>query len=1398
MDGWGIILISTEFCQHYAKGILNMIRFKRFLSAVIAATILFTTCNAAGVQVFDVNSVIEAEDALTNNAIISCDDNRASGGVYLKSTAAAITNSKNIKIEDFSWLINIPETTEYHVFLRAYFSSSSYDALFYRFNSDEWVKSETGATPDGFVWVQLGSASLNKGINKLKINHSEYNGWIDALYITSGSGKPPENLEGVEPWVKSTASLYSIVGLQKSVPVIVDTGIIEAEDATVCSPYVFVSNKKASGTRGIASRSEYKNVPAAGTQGHVEFKFICEKSGTYTIWLRAYAVDTRQDSVFAAVNDGKYEIVELTVADGFVWKKVLSVKTEAGVENVLRLYSREANASLDSIIITNQKVTPVGRTGNMDGKNAKPSITANYKVPPVNPPNEHPRVLFRKSDVERIRENMKKEQNLNAVEWLNKMKAEPVDGFLNNTYNLQMLIKIEAFAFDYAINGNEESGHIAVEAILNYLDTCSVESSGNAARNGGKVIHVASEVYDWCYDLLTSKQKNKIIDACEVFANGMEIGWPPTKQGAVVGHGSEAQLLRDLLAFAIAVYDERPDIWQVVGGRFYQEYVPARNYFNKSHYNMQGDSYGLYRHIWDSWSHVLIKGMGAPDPYITDDLYKVSYGMIYMRRPDGQYLRDGDSALDTNKMWTYWTDRSTSYSLDSAIGADPYLKGEFAKQQKDFKGFYEDSAVMTLVINDPDVPIKSPDNLPLSRYFGNPTGMSIARTGWGDGVDCDSVVAQMKIGGMKVNNHQHSDAGHFQLYYKGILASDSGVYQGATSERITGGTTYGSIHYNMYMTKAIAHNTMLVFDPSEPQANSTSPANINDGGQRAINNYSEFSTLDEVFANDAQVATVEKQEIDPSSPITPAYTYLKGDITKAYTAKMQEFKRSFMFLNLFDEDVPGALIVFDKVVSSNPSFKKTWLLHGLEEPVTNGNQTIFARTYASKVSANAYNGKMTVDTLLPKADNAVITKVGGEDGWSNVNGVDYTGYPANTHTDEGSTWRMELSPKKEADTDYFLNIMQVSDNDKAFYKQVKLIDTNLLYGVQISDRAVTFSKSGKEIDSEISIPAPQAGELKYTICDVKAGSWEVTSDGGTQRLNATQEGGVLSFAAAGNITAKYIEPFNEPEEEKGEALVLDDKEFYKYKINGYYVFNKVEPEMADGKLTVPLGPLVKYLKITSENNDGRILLNRGKITVTVTKDSNLISSNNGDVTLTTAVFEKDGELMVQLRDFAELFGCTVTWDKFSNTAFVTTPPEDYTLPETGYARFASVKPDSGAADKENVAENSIDGDGSTIWAALGKGRYVDYELDKQYSLTAAEILFNPNNSRNAVFEIQVSTDGKEFKTVYSGNSDGSLEEVGWELFNFEQPVNAKYVRYVANGSNISDWNAIKEIRFKIK
>ena len=61
-------------------------------------------------------------------------------------------------------------------------------------------------------------------------------------------------------------------------------------------------------------------------------------------------------------------------------------------------------------------------------------------------------------------------------------------------------------------------------------------------------------------------------------------------------------------------------------------------------------------------------------------------------------------------------------------------------------------------------------------YYPSPQGAMFARTGWEDGIDSPSVVAFMNLEEYNFTNHDHLDAGHFQIYYKGILANDSGSY----------------------------------------------------------------------------------------------------------------------------------------------------------------------------------------------------------------------------------------------------------------------------------------------------------------------------------------------------------------------------------------------------------------------------------------------------------------------------------------------------------------------------------------------------------------------------------------------------------------------------------------------
>lgn len=170
---------------------------------------------------------------------------------------------------------------------------------------------------------------------------------------------------------------------------------------------------------------------------------------------------------------------------------------------------------------------------------------------------------------------------------------------------------------------------------------------------------------------------------------------------------------------------------------------------------------------------------------------------------------------------------------------DAILKGEYEIENPSGAFSYGTapcSPVIYLLFNDPDLTAQQDKaNLPLTRYFGSPNGMMIARTGWDVNAAAPAqsgdVVAMMKIGERWGANHHHLDAGNFQLYYKGILASESGFYE-----------SYGSYHDQNYNKASIAHNVLTIYDPNEKfnayngkdnKGNAVSfPNGVNDGGQR--------------------------------------------------------------------------------------------------------------------------------------------------------------------------------------------------------------------------------------------------------------------------------------------------------------------------------------------------------------------------------------------------------------------------------------------------------------------------------------------------------------------------------------------------------------------------------------
>lgn len=1024
--------------------------------------------------------------------------------------------------------------------------------------------------------------------------------------------------------------------------------VIEAENyITDSTKWNIIDDESASGGKAAAAKNN--NFDFANTESEIGFEFSLGSDDTYNIWARIKAVDTTSDSVYISYDGGEYQSKFFSWEDDYYWIRLDRVELEEGSHSV-DIISRERNFVIDEMIVTSRAAyLPDGICESVPESGGE-ELISKYEAPPVTPPaNTHPRVYF--TDVDKVKLNLEAEENAYAKSELEsdvKAKVSPT-----SYYSDTILAVIESKAFYYAINGEAayDTGREAIEAVSVIADM----SVGNSAitRRYGRMINVLAEVYDWCYNILEEEEKKEIIELCAVFASEMEIGWPPSQQGAVVGHGSEAQLLRDLMSFAIAVYDERPDVWNYIGGRFYEEYVPVREFTNKGFYNHQGTNYGYYRHQYDSYAYALITGMGCDEPYSGEDLYKASYSQLYMRRPDGNIFADGDMYTDRIPAFDYIKPESAGLLLDYAIGNDPYIKNEYYRQTvkvengKIVQSFPDSSPVLYLIVNNPEIETKLIYNMPLAMYYPSPVGMMIARTGWQDGIKSPVVAAMMKIGEYQFNNHQHLDAGSFQIYYKGMLASESGEY-----------TSYGTLHHNMYTSKSIAHNTMLVYDPGEDK-NTEDRSNINDGGQKAVNGYSEFGTLDEMLGGGAKVSEVMAQEIDPKNPNKPSYTYIKGDLTNAYSDKISDFKRSFMFLNTENQDVPGVMVVFDKVNSKNKEFKKIWLMHGQTEPSVSQNKSVF------NITDNGYNGKMTIDTLLPSEQNTEFNIEGGEDnGWSVVNRytflndswqktkiADYTAEDTSADS-EANTYRLEISPKTAAEQDYFLNVIQVSDGDCENYLSAGLVENDLFYGADIDGKIILFSKSGNETSADFTFAS--TGENEYLICDMESGRYRITDESGTQYADASDDGGVLSFSASGDITVTRMGDAVIEQAQKTDTEI--DTAYIKY--GGSYLYSAVNPMRVNDSddFLVPVSLFDDNTGVRAEKIDGGVKLYNSETDEFLAQvtEGNDISTNLGvkECSVKPYTDEESGELLVSIGDIAGVLNLQVIYDEYSKTLFL--------------------------------------------------------------------------------------------------------------------------------------------------
>jgi hypothetical protein len=455
------------------------------------------------------------------------------------------------------------------------------------------------------------------------------------------------------------------------------------------------------------------------------------------------------------------------------------------------------------------------------------------------------------------------------------------------------------------------------------------------------------------------------------------------------------------------------------------------------------------------------------DPALRCGIYhSIADTYIYKLMPDGTPSREGDNE------YPILDDRDTA-ALGYAVNR---FKNPYAAWLLRESGFTVGKwalPVLEFLWNDPAVAPRNPGltkagELPLHRYFPG-VDQVVFRDQWGPDAtwiefDCGPYFAK----------HQHLDRGHFSIYHKGYLAIDSGADY----------TESESPHYINYYRRTVAHNTMLVFDPKEKFFWSENILQVdNDGGQR-MDSSRFWNTLRSRDDWDKTRDLWELAHLRVVDNVDGSYNYAFGDATRAYSPhKLRAFTRQLLYL-------PGmsVLLVFDKVVSTDPSFKKVWLLHGVDQPWVEGKGTGASHGEESFGDAKQFRfqqgeGELLVHTLLPVDHNTSRRGGAGEEFWNPGNaeggpwgsGRNWSLEPAeggplptdpielamwkkfwgnDTKSIERSNrvnvvpgaWRVEVSPTRTQLEDHFLHLFEIGDRNATGHHTVELIQGEGLTG----------------------------------------------------------------------------------------------------------------------------------------------------------------------------------------------------------------------------------------------------------------------------------------------------------------------------------------------------------------
>ena len=182
----------------------------------------------------------------------------------------------------------------------------------------------------------------------------------------------------------------------------------------------------------------------------------------------------------------------------------------------------------------------------------------------------------------------------------------------------------------------------------------------------------------------------------------------------------------------------------------------------------------------------------------------------------------------------------------------------------------------------------------------------------------------------------------------------------------------------------------------------------------------------------------------------PFFSYFSVDLKGPYSDKIDQYQRSFCFLNMGRKDVPAVIVLTDAIETKSEDIAKYWQINSNNAPEVKADGFVLHNQLMGRV------GKTDVSLLTPQAGSYQI-QVLSDSSTSKVFGTQLE--VPESHLAEGKGHRTMVSYKDKSKFNRFVTVFQVLDGN---HKPLSLAHKKNEAGevIYIGDQTVVIAAEG--------------------------------------------------------------------------------------------------------------------------------------------------------------------------------------------------------------------------------------------------------------------------------------------------------------------------------------------------